>query len=484
MEFDSTGKPLGVERSAGRPLAEVSVDDDLVWALVDAAPDALVVIDDAGLIELVNSRAEELFGYSRSDLLGRPVEILVPDTARAVHRSHRTGYRSDPTPRPMGAGASLCGRRADGSELPVEISLSPVLSGDRQWIVAAVRDVSNRLMAERHGRAIRHAIDAAVDGIIIADEDTLEFTYVNRQCAAMHGYSPEEMIGMTPLDVAPELDQRQLDQAVEPLLAGTAAGVTLSTVALRSDGVEFPVEVHINRPSASPPEAERPFVAVVRDISDRVRAEQELTNSQSLARVLDERERLGRDLHDRVIGELFAVGLSLQAQVTRITDDRAAERVQETVATIDHIIALVRSTIFGLTTQPGEAGPQRHLEQQVTALHDRLGHRPRLTITGPIEELPDYLIDEVSVVIHEAVTNVAKHANATNTEITITLDTSRLTVTIADDGDGPPTARPAGPTGHGVANLLTRANHLNGTCTLEPNQAGGLTVTWTIPYPR
>ncbi|MGI9596003.1 MAG: PAS domain S-box protein [Acidimicrobiales bacterium] len=270
--------------SQTRPLAEASVDDALIWALIEAAPDGLVVIGDGGTIELVNGQTEQLFGYLRSELLGRPIEILIPESLRDVHRAHRTRYRADPEPRPMGAELSLRGRRSDGTEFPVEVSLSPVDTGSQRCIIAAVRDVSKRLEAERRNRAVRHAIDTATDGLFIVEDRSLQFTYVNQQAASMHGYSVEEMIGLTPLHLAPELNEQNLTAALGPLLAGDVDSITLHTSALRKAGGEFPVEIHINHPPAENPGDDRPLVAIVRDITARVEAEQAVRASEEAFR--------------------------------------------------------------------------------------------------------------------------------------------------------------------------------------------------------
>ena len=114
--------------------------------LLEAVPDAMVCVDADGRIAVINGEAERLFGYARDDLIGQPIEILVPDQARKVHQLHRAGYLADPRPqpRPMGAGVELAARRRDGSTFPAEISLSAVEVGDGIVVAAAVRDVTER----------------------------------------------------------------------------------------------------------------------------------------------------------------------------------------------------------------------------------------------------------------------------------------------------------------------------------------------------
>ena len=123
-------------------------EDRRFVGLLEAAPDAMVCVDGDGRIALVNAQAERLFGYRRDDLVGQPVEILVPDAVRAVHPGHRAGYVADPRPRPMGAGMELAGRRRDGSTFPAEISLSAIDTEQGILVTAAVRDVTARLEAQ------------------------------------------------------------------------------------------------------------------------------------------------------------------------------------------------------------------------------------------------------------------------------------------------------------------------------------------------
>ncbi|MEW2044260.1 SpoIIE family protein phosphatase [Streptomyces sp. NPDC005476] len=116
--------------------------------LLEAAPDAMVIVDDCGIIKLVNAQTEALFGHGREELLGRPVELLIPHRFHQQHTVHRSGYTANRQVRPMGAGLELHGLRKDGTEFPVEISLSPMETADGLLVSAAVRDVSDRKAAE------------------------------------------------------------------------------------------------------------------------------------------------------------------------------------------------------------------------------------------------------------------------------------------------------------------------------------------------
>src|SRR5690349_12573743 len=126
----------------------LSHQDEKFRRLLDAAPDAMVIVDGSGRMLLVNSQAESMFGYAREDLLNQPVEILIPESFRQKHPQHRNAYNRAPHPRPMGTGLELLGRRKDGTAFPVEISLSPLQEPDGVLVTAAIRDVSERKRAE------------------------------------------------------------------------------------------------------------------------------------------------------------------------------------------------------------------------------------------------------------------------------------------------------------------------------------------------
>jgi PAS domain S-box-containing protein len=119
-----------------------------LYDLLEAMPDAIVMVDRAGQIVQVNSQAQRLFRASRQELVGRPVEVLLPERYRGVHAGHRDGFFAHPRPRGMGAGLDLFGRRGDGEEFPVEISLSPIQTEAGPMVLSAIRDVTERKRVE------------------------------------------------------------------------------------------------------------------------------------------------------------------------------------------------------------------------------------------------------------------------------------------------------------------------------------------------
>lgn len=122
-----------------RALTESLTNPELLSRLVEALPDALVITNEEGTIILFNAQAELLFGYHRSEVLGHPVEMLIPVELREAHVGHRTGFVDKPRTRPMGADLDLAGRRKNGDEFPVEINLSPLQTTDGLYVSAIVR---------------------------------------------------------------------------------------------------------------------------------------------------------------------------------------------------------------------------------------------------------------------------------------------------------------------------------------------------------
>src|SRR5680860_326247 len=131
-------------------------------SLLEAAPDAMVGADQGGVIRFVNRQTELLFGYDRDDLVGRPVETLVPEPFRTVHWAHRANHVADSRTRVMGAGLELTGRKRDGTEFPVDISLSHIGTGDDRVVIAAVRDLTARNEAEE-GRRQSDRMSAVIE---------------------------------------------------------------------------------------------------------------------------------------------------------------------------------------------------------------------------------------------------------------------------------------------------------------------------------
>lgn len=199
---DDMGQVLGVF-AAARDITGRNKAEEKFRGLLEAAPDAMVIVDKSGRIVLVNAQAQKLFGYEREELLNQPVEMLVPQRFRGAHPGHRAGFFNKPGVRSMGAGLELYGQRKDGSEFQVEISLSPLETEEGILVSSAIRDVTSQKEASQYARSL---IEASLDPLVTISPEG-KITDVNEGSIKVTGISREKLIGTDFSDYFTEPEQ-------------------------------------------------------------------------------------------------------------------------------------------------------------------------------------------------------------------------------------------------------------------------------------
>ena len=231
--------------------ASTSAGEAKYRGLLEAAPDGVVVIDRKGRMVLVNAQAEKMFGYSREEMLGQPIELLVPQRFHGTHVAHHATYFSDPGTRSMGTGQDLLGRRKDGSEFPVDISLSPFQAEEGLLVTSIVRDITERRRVEeelqRSAERFRQMLEALPVAIRVVQKGVVAFC--NSADAVLHGYDgPEEMIGTDAFPYFVEEDVARLREYAERRAAGDPTVPTrYEARAKRQDGSVLSVELVVTR---------------------------------------------------------------------------------------------------------------------------------------------------------------------------------------------------------------------------------------------
>lgn len=238
---------------------------EYLTAILNATPTAVIAVDQEGAIKLVNSQAERLFGYPKSELLGARIDILLPKRFRDRHPGLRAAFTRAPTVRPMGAGRDLFGRRKDGTEFPIEIGLNPISTADGMIIVSAIVDISERKKLEARFRA---TVESAPIAMVMVD-DSGTIVLVNTEMERLFGYGREELLAdrievLLPHRYRPAHPGLRAHFFATPKARRMGGGRRL--FGLRKGGAEFPVEIGLNPVST---DEGRFVLAAIVDISEQ-----------------------------------------------------------------------------------------------------------------------------------------------------------------------------------------------------------------------
>ena len=286
---DASGRTFLLRRGQERMRHSYSANQDRYRGLLEAAPDAMVVVNQSGEIVLLNVQAEKQFGYHRDELVGQQVRNIIPRGFAERIIADGTRSAAEALAQQIGTGIELIALRKNGTEFPIEIMLSPLESADGILVTAAIRDISVRKAAERHlaqmeGR-YRGLLEAAPDAMVVVNQSG-EIVLLNVQAEKQFGYHRDELLGQQVRNIIPSGFAERIiadgtRSAAEALAQQIGTGIEL--IALRKDGSEFPIEIML-----SPLESSSGILvtAAIRDISVRKAVEKHLAQMEGRYRAL------------------------------------------------------------------------------------------------------------------------------------------------------------------------------------------------------
>jgi PAS domain S-box-containing protein len=482
--------------------------------LLEFAPDAVVGVDEGGEIVLVNSRTQAVFGYSREELIGQSVEMLVPEGLRSAHVGHRDRYFDSPRTRPMGAGLDLAARRKDGSQFPCEISLSTVATGSGMMALAAIRDITDRRRDRDELRRAVRRLQAATDvALAIGGETDLQRVLdaiVERGRALVEARAlvillreGEDLVVAATAAISTGLDPKLSEwripaqDASEQVLLGRFTGADLGAkesgrallapLLFRGDPLGLVVALdRVGDPGRFDDEHQRLLEAFAASAAigvatARSMAEERLQNTIDAAE--QERSRWARELHDETLQALAVLRMRLSSALREDSTEALEDTGHAAVSQIDDEIVKLRRLITelrpaSLDTIGLEAALQALAEQHEG--DDGLTVECDLQLPREDDARPTPVLETaVYRLVQEALNNVAKHSLARRASLDVRSERGSIEIEVTDDGVGfePSLVRE----GFGLVGMRERAALLGGTLNVDSTRGAGTTVRAEIP---
>jgi PAS domain S-box-containing protein len=417
--------------------------------LVDAAPDGMVVVDQAGAIVLVNAETERMFGYARGELVGQPIHVLVPERLRARHPEHVRSYHAAPRLRPMGSSLDLYGHRRDGTEFPVEISLSPIQHASERLVVAGIRDVTDRRQIEREAQRANaylvSAVDAIQDAFALYDEDD-RVVLVNSACRQLLGSAlGSAIIGRRFDELLPEALAAGVfdfsDDSRDTLLARWLAyhGAPVGTLDVRTGRGRYLRVVERKTP-------EHGTVSLMMDVTDDVLREAELrTASAAKSEFLSSMSHELRTPLNAVLG--FAQ--LLERDRKQPLSERQKERLQHVVRGGEHLLHLIDDVLDLSRIEAGRVtiscepvGLPEVLAEVATTLEPMAAHAQITLAVAPMSAAVPHVVADrtrLAQILMNFGSNAIKYGKpGGHATFEVTGADPSLRITVIDDGIGIP----------------------------------------------
>ena len=416
-------------------------------ALLDLAPDSMVVADAAGVILLANSALHHLLGYEPREVVGQPLEMLLPERFRGRHVEHRAAYLDDPHPRAMGASLTLFARRKDGTEVPVEISLSPVREPEGVVTIAAIRDVSERQRMQRALRESEERRRLLVESvreyaIYMLDAEGRVQTW-NAGAERILGYSQAEIVGShfsvfsTPEDAAVRRPQRELAETVRN------GQYREEGWRVRADRTRFQADITVT-PLFDHDGALQGFSKVTRDISERKRAEEERERA-TLARE-ELLSLLSHDLQNSVNALSLNTQLLLRVPASNEHEMRMHQYGRVVARSADTMGRLIRDLLDVQQIEQGRFRIDPRPEPVIPLVHEAieplqaLAAEKSVRLEVRLDDTPgSALCDRARIeqVLHNLVGNAIKFVPQGGQVVIETgREPARVRFAVADDGPG------------------------------------------------
>jgi PAS domain S-box-containing protein len=454
---------------------------------LDSAPDGIMVVDKSGSIVFVNREVSAILGYDAGELIGQPVEDVLPERLRDLHVRHRQEYLTHLRARAMGGHYELCARRKDGTEIPIEASLSPMADRTGLLVVVAMRDASERKLAERRLREseerFRELGDQSRDVIWIVGLNPVRVLYVSPALERIWGIAPAQLYqdprAWEP-GVHPDDRERVCRAWEEACMPATSGGFEMEYRIVRPDGSICWLSDILTPIRDSAGNVVR-LGGVSRDITEKKRLEQGMQEAADR-----ERRSLGHDLHDGLGQELTAIALlaGAMASSARRAGRPEAEGVDKLEGLLRRAITTCRSIARGLSPLGYASGNLiEALRDMTDTQREAFGadvHFEAFT-AAPLRVAPD-TSDHLYRIAQEAVTNARRHANAKAISVTLDIKPSTVRLEVLDNGTG--LESPAvEPHGMGLTIMRFRASAIGARLSIGPGEHGGTLVTCECPQP-
>ncbi len=234
--------------------------------LSEGVSEGILVVNQKRIIVASNSSAREMFGYAKDELVGKPLNTVIPKRYHRSHNKHTELFIEKNERRRMGHGRDLFGVRKNGREFPIEVGLNPFQLYGATYVMALIIDITERRAKERELSHWARIFEEALNEIYVFDARSFHFVNVNKEAQRNMGYSLEEFKKLTPVDIKPEFNQPKFRKLVKPLLKEDEAKVQFETRHSRKDGSSYPVEVHLQLSTIGD---RKVFVAIIIDITER-----------------------------------------------------------------------------------------------------------------------------------------------------------------------------------------------------------------------